>query len=284
MYRAAQATGVDWRFFTSQVSTNLFETAFRGIQALGLDGVAVFDPFQSAAIPLLDSVTESALALGKVNIARSDRNSWLGDNTLGAAISKLVQTNWSAALSPSGTDPSSAPADAVAEAKSFIAVIDSPATAKALQLAYPVDKSRVLSLCTETQKASTDSSSESTANQPSEPLAVLEQSNNLYQPVDLIVDSGQPIQFLILETAPTQLQLRKLALLTWASNAKCIMVHPSAERPNRLLTGFLAEASIELFEPVELMAYQAAADFHFWTGVEPSVDLIRDSLEEYLQW
>lgn len=284
MYRAAQEAGVDWRFFTSQVSTELFETAFRGIQALGLDGVAVFDPFQSAAIPLLDSVTESALALGKVNVARSDRNSWLGDNTLGAAISKLVQTNSFAPSSTSGMDAASAPAEAVAEPKSFIAVIDSPATAKAIQLANLVVKSRVLSLSTETHNASFDSPSESTAKQPLEPSPGFEASPNLYQHLDLIVDSRHPIQFLILETPPTQLQLRKLALLTWASNAKCMIVCPSADRPNRLLTSFLAETSIELFEPVELMAYQAAADFHFWTGVEPSVDLIRDSLEEYLQW
>ena len=284
MYRAAQAAGVDWRFFTSQVSTDLFETAFRGIQALGLDGVAVFDPFQSAAIPLLDSVTESALALGKVNVARSDRNSWLGDNTLGAAISKLVQSRSPAPSSSTSQDAPSAPSDAVAESKSFIAVIDSPATAKTIQLANPVDKSRVLSLCTETQNVSIDSPSESIANQPLGSTSGVEPGNDVYQPVDLIVDSRQPIQFLILETAPTQLQLRKLSSLTWASNAKCMMVHPSAERPNRLLSGFLAETSLELFEPVELMAYQAAADFHFWTGVEPSVDLIRDSLEEYLQW
>ncbi len=284
MYRAAQAAGVDWRFFTSQVSTDLFETAFRGIQALGLDGVAVFDPFQSAAIPLLDSVTESALALGKVNVARSDGNSWLGDNTLGAAISKLVQTSLPTTSSSAGPDASSAPSDADAESKSFIAVIDSTATAKAIQLANQFDKSRVLSVCTETQNASIDSSSESTAKQSLESFSGVEHVNDLYQPVDLIADSGRPIQFLILETAPTQLQLRKLTSLTWASNAKCMMVNPTAERPNRLLKGFLAEASIELFEPVELMAYQAAADFHFWTGVEPSVDLIRDSLEEYLQW
>ena len=37
-------------------------------------------------------------------------------------------------------------------------------------------------------------------------------------------------------------------------------------------------------DPVELMAHQAAADFHFWTGVYPAIDLIRDSLEEYMQW
>jgi hypothetical protein len=222
--------------------------------------------------------------LGKVNVARSDRNSWLGDNTLGTAISKLVQTNLPAPSSPADKDASSAPSDTVAESKSFIAVIDSPATAKAIQLANPFDKSRVLSLCTEMHNVSIDSPSESIANQPLESSSGVEPGNDLHLPVDMIVDSGQPIQFLILETAPTQLQLRKLTSLIWASNAKCMMLHPSAEPPNRLLKGFLAEASIELFEPVELMAYQAAADFHFWTGVEPSVDLIRDSLEEYLQW
>lgn len=283
MYRAAQAAGIDWRFFTSQVSTHLFETAFRGIQALGLDGAAVLEPFQSVAISLLDSVTESALALGKVNVARSDGNSWLGDNTLGSAIAKLVQIKTLAGASLPVLE--SAPASiAVNDLKSFCAVIDTPAIAKAVQLASAFDRSRILSFCTEIPSAPIQPAVEPPPEQSSNSPMALEPTAQLDPTIDLLVEGRQPVEFLILDVIPTQLQLRKLALLTWTSKPKCIVVQSSAESPNRSFTSFLSENSIELLEPVELMAYQAAADFHFWTGVEPSVDLIRDSLEEYLQW
>jgi len=32
------------------------------------------------------------------------------------------------------------------------------------------------------------------------------------------------------------------------------------------------------------MVHQTAVDFHFWTSYEPNLELIRESLEEYLQW
>ena len=37
-------------------------------------------------------------------------------------------------------------------------------------------------------------------------------------------------------------------------------------------------------EQVEWMAYEAVADFAFLTGATPPLDLVRESLEEYLQW
>ena len=62
------------------------------------------------------------------------------------------------------------------------------------------------------------------------------------------------------------------------------MVGNATEKQLRLWQDSLRVTGLTLMEPIELMAYQAAADFFFWTGVEPSIDLIRDSLEEYLQW
>jgi hypothetical protein len=139
MYRAAQAAGIDWRFFTSQVASDQFEVAFRGVQALGLDGVALLEPFQSEAIPLLDSVTETALALGKVNVARSDGNSWLGDNTLGIAIAKLIESRSSLQGIWERNDPNleQSPNEVgiAPKAESQITVVDAPAIAKAIQLA-----------------------------------------------------------------------------------------------------------------------------------------------------
>jgi shikimate 5-dehydrogenase len=47
---------------------------------------------------------------------------------------------------------------------------------------------------------------------------------------------------------------------------------------------WLKGRDVPIVEELELMAYRAAVDFHFWTEYEPSIELIRESLEEYLQW
>jgi hypothetical protein len=44
------------------------------------------------------------------------------------------------------------------------------------------------------------------------------------------------------------------------------------------------QRSLVVIDELEWMAYQAAADFQFWTGYDADLDLIRESLEEYLQW
>lgn len=279
MYRAARAAGVDWRFFTSQVAVDQFEKAFRGVQALGLDGAAIFEPFQSAAIPLLDSVTESALLLGKVNVARSDNNSWLGDNTLGSAIAKLVETRLASNPRALANDQVSVTVDEAREVESLLAIVDSPAVARAIQLASTLDTTRILSLRTAEHFVGLDSGTYPTIAKPES-----DAHSVFCETVESLSESHQPVEFVILATFPTQLQFRKLAMLPWASNAKCILLNQFADGISRPMKAFLSEHSLSLIEPAELMAYQAAADFHFWTGVAPSVELIRDSLEEYLQW
>jgi len=279
MYRAARAAGIDWRFFTSQVAVDQFEKAFRGVQALGLDGVAIFEPFQSAAIPLLDSVTESALLLGKVNVARSDNNSWLGDNTLGSAIANLVETRLASNPRALANDQASFTIDEAPEVESRLAVVDSPAVARAIQLASTLDTTRILSLRTTEHSVGLDTGTNPTLAKPES-----DTHSVFCETVESISESHQPVKFVILDTFPSQLQLKKLAMLPWASNAKCILLRQFADGISRPLKAFLSEHSLSLIEPVELMAHQASSDFHFWTGVAPSVELIRDSLEEYLQW
>jgi hypothetical protein len=273
MYRAARAAGVDWRFFTSQVAIDQFETAFRGVQALGLDGVALMEPFQSRAIPLMDSVTESALALGKVNVARSDASSWLGDNTLGAALSRCIETRSSRVESVETNLP--LPADE--ESLGAIVVLDAPELAKVIGLASPSLRHRII------QAGETPEHKE-LRQDTVEDIRPQAWSDGPTKSVDELARQKSPVDFLILKKIPSSAELRLLASLRWGERAGCLLMESQSEKHLRPLRESLISSNVEWIDAAELMANQAAADFHFWTGVVPSVELIRESLEEYLQW
>lgn len=134
MTRLAREAELDWRFFTSQVPPELFETAFRGIQALGMSGAAILPPFETRLAPFLDSISPRALALGKVQVVKWESDQWTGDETISTAILRALTHQICAQAVSAQVAP-----DAQNSNDSFtpqsIGVIGSMALANALQLA-----------------------------------------------------------------------------------------------------------------------------------------------------
>ena len=273
MYRAARACGVDWRFFTSQVEVDQFEIAFRGVQALGLSGVALFDPFQSEAMPLLDSVTESAMCLGRVNVARLDGNSWLGDNTLGTGIINCIEP----LLEASRTSISSERTDQEGDRQSTILVVGDTKIANAMRLANPRLAKRIVVV--HEGIGDQPKQFEREGRNPNEVKDLLELAS-----LEEFSQSGSTVNCLVLASVPNAAISRQIAGLSWTKSANCLVLASASEKQLRLWRDSVKVHNVNHVDPVELMAHQAAADFNFWTGVNPAIDLIRDSLEEYMQW
>ena len=263
MYRAARACGVDWRFFTSQVEIDQFDVAFHGVQALGLSGMALFEPFQSKALSLLDTVTESAMCLGQVNVARLDGSSWLGDNTLGAGIIHCVEP----LLAASRKSFSNGSTDVENDRQSSILVVGDSRIAKVMRLASPELANRIVSVPEEL---------EANANP-------LEDASGLSS-LEAFAQSNATVGSVVMSNVPNAILARQIAALSWSKSAGCLILAGATEKQLRQWRDVVKVHNVSHIEPVELMAHQAAADFYFWTGVLPSIDLIRDSLEEYLQW
>ena len=273
MYRAARDCGVDWRFFTSQVEVDQFEIAFRGVQALGLSGVALFEPFQSKAMSLLDSVTESAMCLGCANVARLDGSSWLGDNTLGTGIINCIEP----LLEASHTAIFSESVDQESERHSTILVVGDTKIANAMRLASPKLTKRIVLV------------SEGIGDQPKRFELVEKDSNEVkdslgFASLDEFSQSGSRVGCLVLASVPNAAISRQIASLSWSKSANSLVLASATEKQLRLWRDSVKGHNVNHVDPVELMAHQAAVDFHFWTGVYPAIDLIRDSLEEYMQW
>jgi len=268
MYRAARAAGVDWRFFTSQVEVDQFKVAFRGVQALGLSGMALFEPFQTESLALLDSVTESAMCLGRVNVARLDGNSWLGDNTLGIAIVNCIEPLLTPQVPLASEEATNLPESNPA----CILVVGESRIAKAMRLASEELASRIVVVHEGSDPTFSDSANDMT----------IDNLNVAF--LDAFAQQERKVDCLVLESLPNAAATRQLSLLNWDSNPSYLILESVSEKQLRLWQDSLKVRGMMRIQPVELMTHQAAADFFFWTGAEPSIDLIRDSLEEYMQW
>ena len=134
MTRLAREAELDWRFFTSQVPPELFETAFRGIQALGMSGAAILPPFETSLKPFLDSISPRALALGKVQVVKWESDQWTGDETISTAILRAL-THRICAQAVSAQVPPDMQNSNDSFTPQSIGVIGSMALANALQLA-----------------------------------------------------------------------------------------------------------------------------------------------------
>lgn len=134
MTKLAREAELDWRFFTSQVPPDLFETAFRGIQALGMSGAAILPPFETRLTPFLDSISPRAHALGKVQVVKWESDQWIGDETISPAILRALTHRICAQAVSAQAAPDSQNSNDSFTPQS-IGVIGSMALATALQLA-----------------------------------------------------------------------------------------------------------------------------------------------------
>ncbi len=398
MTRIAREAELDWRFFTSQVPPEAFETAFRGIQALGMAGAAILPPFQGVVQGFLDRLTPGAKALGVVHVAKWDSSQWVGEETLSPAVLRALTHRFSESVSGAGLeqDESFAPQS--------IAVLGSERFAAALQVAlaeFPGDYSVFLVSDTTIHNPESSPPASSGSNRDSDGISIspsylgsgsvtsnnVAQSNNSAQsntvaqseyfdeksprdrihnvegtrstysaqrtynaqvgakgsdspsvdPVFGASESGsaksgsaksggtpepsevapgfersevatvpllrlddlslteRPVRALIIEqvdammnrSAAARHRLFKDAI--WAAHPVAVLIPPAlgwveASKGRSQCIDELKQQGLEWIDELEVLTHQSAINFEFWTGYEPELDSIRESLEEYLQW
>ena len=345
MTRVSREAELDWRFFTSQVSPESFETAFRGIQALGMAGAAILPPFQVAVQPLLDSITPGAKALGVVHVAKWESSQWIGEETLCPAVLRALTHRFSKSVSESEVeqDESFAPQS--------IGVFGSDRFASALQIAlnsFPGDYSVFLigdpPPVTEVSHpplaspianpianaevnlvANSGSGPESTSKRDLQTGLDSEQELGEDSPkpntmlgtetskgaanshfdaplasvprlrLDDLSLTERPVRALILEDIDAMIGLSAAARhrifkdAIWAAHPVAVLLPPptgwvEATKERSQCIAELKQYALEWIDELEVLTQQSAINFEFWTGYEPELDSIRESLEEYLQW
>lgn len=83
---AYRELGVDMVYLAFPVRPNHGAEAAAGVRALGIRGLSVTMPHKEAVIGSLDSLTDTAAALGAVNCITNDDGDLVGDNTDGSGF------------------------------------------------------------------------------------------------------------------------------------------------------------------------------------------------------
>lgn len=248
MSRAAKVCGLDWQFFTSQVESKDFETAIRGLQALGLQGAAILDPYQSEVIPFLDTVTETAICLSKVTVARSDGNSWLGDNLQASALWQSVAPRM---------EPSRQEINSESDERKTLLFAGTESMLSCLNLAKPSNRWEVLPFSKEPSEQGWDAAR--------------------------IARERGPIHAMVLEDEFESWR-KHIQSLSCVAGSPFVMIATTFEKKRSIARKTVECLGFVWVEQVEWLAHEACANFAFWTGVNPPFETVREALEEYLQW
>jgi shikimate dehydrogenase len=291
MTRLAREAELDWRFFTSQVPPELFETAFRGIQALGMSGAAILPPFQASAQALLGSVSPKSKAIGAVQVVKWESDQWIGDETISSAILRSLTHKISLRAAQEGLNSDEA------FTPQSIAVVGSSGLVQALELALaeiPGDYS-VFALDLTIRKTKPPTPELSPHALSSQNGSIGETAANTDTKPQEPVWIDRPIRALIIEQfdaiihTSSQSRHRLLKDLHWSKEPVGILVPPPTGwiDPTKERSQWIEELEshqIERIDELEVLTHQFAINFEFWTGYEAPLDSIRESLEEYLQW
>jgi hypothetical protein len=105
----------------------------------------------------------------------------------------------------------------------------------------------------------------------------------------------RPVRALILEDIDAMIGLSAAARhrifkdAIWAAHPVAVLLPPptgwvEATKERSQCIAELKQYALEWIDELEVLTQQSAINFEFWTGYEPELDSIRESLEEYLQW
>ncbi len=265
MSRVAQDLHLDWRFFTSEVAKADLVAAVAGLKALRFTGVSVAAPFQTQVASLLDDISPIAKLLGQVTVARCQDDHWKGDNHIPQAIINSLE----AAI----------PHFQELNESSLIIVDATAALCECLQrlVNERQAKHKVVQLSAE---PATPTIPNDVGSSPSQ----LQTAAVLASTVHELVQNRAKISALVIEANDSLIRAREMQDLNWANSGVVLIAGGKNDKARQAVIRNARDRNLRIVDEVEYLAYQAALDFLYWTGVHPDVNTIRESLEEYLQW
>lgn len=256
MEKAFDAAGLDWRYLTLEVPPASLADAVRGLRAMGFRGANFTIPHKVAVIPLLDSLSPAAELMGAVNCVHHVKGRLVGENTDGKGFVLSLRT----LLDPKGKRVVVLGAGGAARA---IAVELGLAGAARISIVNrgEVRGRELVDLLSQRVKVAADFQAWSG---------------------DFVVPEGTDL--LVNATSIGLGDASARVPVDFGSVAPETVVADVIFNPP--LTVFLREAAgrgCRTLDGLGMLVNQAVIGFQIWTGVDPSADVMREALEEYLE-
>lgn len=261
MHNAAIASlGIDHVYLALPVKSVDLEIAIAGFAAIGLQGFSVTIPHKQAIIPLLSDVSDIARGVGAVNTVWRTEQGWSGTNTdVEGFIAPLRAYNrdWS---------QTTALILGYGGAARAVVVGCSQLGCKAVHVV-----GRNLDKLSQFQQSWVDKSlSTSVTVHPWEELP------ELIPQSDLVINTTPVGMYPQVEQSPVDVAV-------WQGLRDGAIAYDLIYTPNP--TQFLKQAKEQgaiAIDGLEMLVQQGAAAFKIWLGQAPPVDIMRQSLQQYL--
>ncbi|HTM55186.1 MAG TPA: shikimate dehydrogenase [Pirellulales bacterium] len=256
MEKAFAQVGLDWRYLTLEVAAAGLADAVRGMRAMGFRGCNLTIPHKVAVIPLLDRLSEAASLMGAVNCVNRVGNELVGENTDGKGFVQSLR----ASTDPAGRD---------------VVILGAGGAARAIAVEVGLAGAARITIVNRSPERGQE-------------LATLI-SDKLKVPSQFVKWEGS------YEVPPeTEVLINATSIGLGDEDARVPLAAKTLEpdmvvadvifnpRDTRLLRE-ARERGCQTIDGLGMLVNQAVIGFKIWTGVEPSADVMRDALEEFLE-
>ncbi len=259
MERLAADSQIEWRFVTAEVASDRLAVAVSGIRALNFEGIAFISPVSTDSKLPFDSVAESALVSNQITAARRDGLNWMAENLDGAAIAMHLEV-----LLEQYPDP-----------ESKVVVYGDMVLANLLRLAMPQIAERLVAISLDHDSPTSVENGGTNGAGTTSPMI---QRMSRHE----IADSPVKIAVLVASAPLTTLDVSLIRQCKLSENASAIVHFRSEQSVVEHNKEMLSEFSWA--ESTQILAATYASMFQFWTGRNANQAIVRDSLDEYMQW
>jgi len=254
--KAFAQKNLDWRFLSLEVAPEGLADAVRGMRAMGFRGGAIADPHQRTVLPLLDSLTDAATLLGRVNHIVGEESRLRGDNTEGRGLVESLRRATDLAgkrclVLDAGELAQAVTVELASAGAAEIRIADPSAERAAAAAGLLAEKFPAVA-----RSLSWDGS-----------LCVPED-------VDVLVRA--------LSLAPHDAKTH-LPVDTASLRAELIVADLAVNPDQAWLLREAAERGCKTIDGLSAMVEQMAVDFRLWTLLDPDRPLMREAVEEFLE-
>jgi shikimate dehydrogenase len=253
---AFAAAGLNWRYLLLRVTAEDLSSALTGIRAMRFRGINLTIPHKVAVLKYLDEVAPDAALIGAVNTVRRAANRLIGENTDGKGFLRSVRED-------AGVDP----------AGKRIVFLGAGGAARAMSVELALAGASHITIVNRTQSRGEELVR--TLNQKTPAKAEFVQWVGDY-PVppesDILVNATS------IGLYPNKGDKPRVMMATVGPDLLVCDVIPNPPQ-----TAFLTAAAgrgARTLDGLGMLVYQGAIAFKLWTGLEPSIPVMRQALEK----
>lgn len=253
---AFQDRGLNWRYLTIEVHSEDLAKAMAGLRAFNMRGINLTIPHKVAVIQYLDRLSPEAELIGAVNTVVREGDQLIGYNTDGKGFLRSVRED-------AGVDP---------EGKRII-FLGAGGAARAMAVELAMAGAAHLTIVNRTPDRGQELTKLLQDKTPVRAQFVHWQGEYVVPPEADILVNATPVGLF-----PNVNETPQVAMASIGPDLLVCDVIPNPPQTAFLRTA--AARGVRTLDGLGMLVYQGAHAFQLWTGVKPSIGVMRRALEE----